>query len=262
MIAEKGISRGVLIMSGKENEIMKITERIKENSQNPGKHRPIVIGFLGDSVTQGCFEIYLTGENSLETEVRSYEAYHSKLKRILEEIFPSVPINIINAGISGDLAPNGQTRLARDILEFSPDLVVVCFGLNDVCRGMKGLSDYAEALDGIFKELNDCGIETIFMTPNTIGTRAVAEERDPFIHSVLESITRFQIDGTMDAYMEKAREVCAENHIAVCDCYAKWKKLAQNGADTTRLLANRVNHPSQKMHWLFAVSLFEMIIGM
>ena len=67
---------------------MKITERIKENAKELGKHRPIVIGFLGDSVTQGCFELYSTGENSLETEFRSYEGYHSKLKRILEEVFP------------------------------------------------------------------------------------------------------------------------------------------------------------------------------
>lgn len=239
---------------------MRITERITENTRNFGQRRPVVIGFLGDSVTQGCFELYRKDADNLETEFRSYEAYHSKLKRMLEEVFPSVPVNIINAGISGDNAQNGRKRLSRDILPFQPDLVVVCFGLNDVTLGMEGLPLYAEALDGILKDLSDAGIETIFMTPNMIGTRVVAEEKDPVIHAALENIVRFQTDGTMDAYMAKAREVCAENHVPVCDCYAKWKKLMENGADVTRLLANRVNHPTENMHWLFAASLFEMII--
>ena len=48
-----------------------------------GHFRPIVIGFLGDSVTQGCFELYKTGETDFDTEFRSYEAYHSKLTRDL-----------------------------------------------------------------------------------------------------------------------------------------------------------------------------------
>ena len=35
------------------------------------------------------------------------------------------------------------------------------------------------------------------------------------------------------------------------------KKLEQNGVDTTILLANRINHPTREMNWLFAVSLLE-----
>ena len=64
----------------------------------------------------------------------------------------------------------------------------------------------------------------------------------------------------MDVYMEKAREVCARNEIPVCDCYAKWKQLEAWGADVTRLLANGINHPTENLHWLFAVSLLEMIL--
>lgn len=239
---------------------MKIVERIKVVSSSPKENRPIVIGFLGDSVTQGCFELYRT-EDSFETEFRSFEAYHAKLKRMLEEVFPCVPINIINAGISGDNAPSGRKRLSRDIISFHPDLAVVCFGLNDSANGIKGLSDYGEALEGIFQELKEAGIETIFMTPNMMGTRTAAEIPDPFLRSVIEDAVKHQLNGDLDAYMEKARGICAENQIPVCDCYAKWKKLEENGADITRLLSNRVNHPSEQMHWLFAASLFEMIMG-
>lgn len=239
---------------------MRIAERIRENIGRPGQCRPVTIGFLGDSVTQGCFELYSTGEESIETEYRSYEAYHSKLKRMLEEVFPSVPFNIINAGVGGDSAPGGRERLQRDVLSFQPDLVVVCFGLNDTGRGMEGIADYARALEEIFRKLQETGTEVIFMTPNMMGTRAVAEMKDPFIHSLLENITKLQTDGIMDAYMEKAREVCTANKVPVCDCYRKWKKLEESGADVTRLLANRVNHPTDNMHWLFAASLFERML--
>lgn len=239
---------------------MRITKRIQENAKEIGQHRPIIMAFLGDSITQGCFEVYPTGEKSLETEFRSYEAYHNKLKCMIEEVFPNVPINIINAGISGNNAVAGRERLERDIIQYKPDMVVVCFGLNDACRGIEMINAYESALEDIFKELKSQGIETIFMTPNMIGTRAVAEEKDLYIHSVLEDFSKVQTDGIMDAYMEKAREVCKRNGVPICDCYAKWKKLEENGADVTRLLKNRINHPKEKMHWLFASSLFEMIM--
>ena len=47
---------------------------------------------------------------------------------------------------------------------------------------------------------------------------------------------------------------------AVCDCYAKWKLLSQNGVDTTALLANGINHPSREMAWMFAYSLLETMM--
>lgn len=47
---------------------MRITERITENTQNFGQRRPVVIGFLEDSVTQGCFELYRKDADNLETE--------------------------------------------------------------------------------------------------------------------------------------------------------------------------------------------------
>ncbi len=239
---------------------MRIRERIRECARELGQHRPIVIGFLGDSVTQGCFELYRTGEDSIETEFRSGQAYHSKLKGLLETVFPSVPLNIINAGISGDNAQNGRHRLGRDILCFSPDLVVVCYGLNDANAGLERLEDYANALEGIFQELARAGIDTIFMTPNMMATRVVAEETDPLLRSIPEGPVEHQLNGDMDAYMERAREVCALNQVPVCDCYARWKCLEACGADVTRLLANRVNHPAEQMHWLFAAALFDRII--
>ena len=55
------------------------------------------------------------------------------------------------------------------------------------------------------------------------------------------------------------REICKEKGITVCDCYKKWKRLDECGIDVTELMANKINHPSRDMNWLFAYSLVETI---
>lgn len=110
---------------------MKIIEKIRKKSLCLRDSSPITIAFLGDSVTQGCFDVYRTSENSAETYFDAEHAYHSLLRKIFGMLYPNVPLNIINAGISGDSASDGLKRLERDVLRVSPDLCVVCFGLND-----------------------------------------------------------------------------------------------------------------------------------
>ena len=62
----------------------------------------------------------------------------------------------------------------------------------------------------------------------------------------------------MDLYINSAKSLAEEMGVAVCDCYAQWKKLSET-QDTTMLLANRINHPTKEMHELFADGLFIMI---
>ena len=236
---------------------MKIIKLFKEKAKdNIGKPSP-TIAFLGDSVTQGCFEIYKKTEKDIETIFDQNYAYHTYLKKALTVLFPSVPVNVINAGISGDCAPHALERLERDVLKYNPDLVVVCFGLNDVFLEIK---NYTTALDGIFKKLNEYGCEVIFMTPNTMNTYISPHIIDEDIREIAERHISYQKDGIMDIFMDAAREVCAKNKVPVCDCYAKWKLMADNGVDTTELLSNKLNHPSRDMNWLFAVSLLETMM--
>ena len=69
-----------------------------------------------------------------------------------------------------------------------------------------------------------------------------------------------QNNGTLDAYFDAAREAASECGVKVCDVYAKWKKMAEYGIDTTALLSNDVNHPTRGMNWLFAHSLVETMM--
>lgn len=238
---------------------MKILELMKKKQENNMENPGVTIAFLGDSVTQGCFELYQKNDAQVETIFDKTSAYHNYIAKIFSVLFPSVPVNIINAGISGDSAPHALTRIDRDVLKYSPDLTVVCFGLNDSGAGMDGLSRYTLALDGIFKKLKESGSEIIFMTPNMMNTSISPHLGKDFLE-IAKGSMKTQCDGIMDAYMDAARAVCKENGIVICDCYQKWKLMSESGIETTELLANKINHPSRQMNWLFAAMLTDTIL--
>src|SRR5690606_28643373 len=101
-----------------------------------------------------------------EIIVDASAVYHNKLKQKLNMLFPAAPINILNVGISGDTAEGGLKRLNRDIIRHEPDLVVVCYGLNDSGQGIARAEAYGSALKEIFLQLKKTDSQVIFMTPN------------------------------------------------------------------------------------------------
>lgn len=236
---------------------MKFAEKLRAKNENPIGAAPVTLAFLGDSVTQGCFECYRTGEKSLETEFRVNDGYHMKLRSLFEKCYPRTPINMIHAGISGDNARSGLERLERDVIAYKPDLTVVSFGLNDSCQGAENLDAYRNSLKEILKKLKDSGSEVIFMTQNLLADRASFEVCDE-LREIYAGMTVHSDDFLL--YMEAARQVCMELEVPVCDCTKKWLKLKESGVDIVRLLSNRINHPTEEGHWMFAVSLFEMIM--
>lgn len=237
--------------------IMKLMAEKAKDNWNAG---PVTIAFLGDSVTQGCFEVYEKSKGEIETIFDKNHAYHNYVAKIFSILFPSVPVNIINAGISGGSAPHGLERIERDVLRYHPDLTVVCFGLNDCNEGIDCVDKYVNALRGIFGKLKEAGSEIIFMTPNMMNTGISCHITDRLFQEIAEDSMKKQTGGVLECYLENARTVCMECGVTVCDCYEKWKTLYRNGVDITELLANRINHPTREMNWLFAVSLVETMM--
>jgi len=227
---------------------MKIRERIQQRDESLLAHGPVNIVFLGDSVTHGCFE---DGRFDFDA------VYHAKLRRMLHGENPFMPINVINAGIGGITAKASLSRLERDVLCHHPELVVVCFGLNDVGGP---LEEYTAALDAIFAELKAREIPTIFMTPNMLNTYVDEPNTSPQFLGYARVTSQWQNSGRMDTYMDAARACAAAHDVRVCDCYARWKAMAEAGTDTTRLLVNRLNHPTREMHQLFADELYRIIM--
>ena len=222
---------------------------------------PVTIAFLGDSVTQGCFEIYETGGGGLDTVYDAENNYAHKVASVLRHMCPGAQLNVIAAGISGDNAPNGNARLDRDVLPFKPDLTVVCYGLNDSGGGLDGIARYTDALESIFTRLQDAGSEVIFMTPNTMNFNTSCHLTGDLFKGLAEHFAAIMKDGVLDAYIDAAKAIAEKCGVPVVDCYAKWKALEGAGVNTTELLANKLNHPTREMHWMFAWMLVEQISG-
>ena len=239
---------------------MKIMKKLTEKAQDIHNNPIPTIAFIGDSVTQGCFDVYMKTETQLETTYDKNAAYHNYLAQMLTVLYPSVPVNIINAGISGGRAEGAAKRLERDVLRYQPDLTVVSFGLNDSGAGAEGIPAYQAALKSMFLQLQQAGSEVVFMTENMMCTSVSCHLHHEVLRTVAANCMERQNNGLLDQYFAAARETAAECGVKVCDVYAKWKKLAECGVDTTALLSNHINHPTKEMNRLFAYSLIETMM--
>lgn len=224
---------------------MDIKEKINMDYEQLIKEGPITIVAFGDSVTHGAVS---EGEINYET------VYWNRLKNKIHNLRNFVPINVINAGIGGITAKRSLERMDRQVLAHNPDLIIVCFGLNDV---NEPLQEYLDSLKEIFNKGIDSGADVIFMTPNMLNT-SVADDTSKKHYNYAIKTAQMQNEGKMDLYMDSAVQLAEMMNVKVCDCYKEWKKLSET-QDITYLLANRINHPTKEMHELFAERLFKTI---
>lgn len=226
---------------------MKITEKIKMDMEGLIKNGPITIVAFGDSITHGSL-----GFN----DANNYESvYWNRLRKKINNYSSGIPVNVINAGIGGTSAKWSIERTDAQVLSHNPDLVIVCFGLNDV-NGT--LEDYIDSLGIIFDKCNKNGTETIFLSPNMLNTYVTKRIKTTDFAGYAAKTAEMQNSGRMDKYIYAACDKARSMNVAVCDCYSKWKELSKI-MDTTKLLANDINHPIKEMHELFAVELFKCI---
>ncbi len=234
---------------------MKIAKRLAANYLETGA---VTIAFLGDSVTNGVFEVTMPDNEKMQYVFDFEAVYHNQLKKRLNETFPQMAVNIINAGLNGNNTPASLARLDRDVISHSPDLVVVCLGLNDI---VGELDQYLTALRGIFEKLTEYGCEIIFMTPNMMNTRVSPKIIGEPLVRFAKKLSDIQNGGKMDLFISSAKELASTfENVHIADCYSMWKSLAASGADTTALLSNHLNHPSRGMHKLFAEELFRVMM--
>ncbi|MBR6050494.1 MAG: GDSL family lipase [Clostridia bacterium] len=235
---------------------MKIIEKISaKNADNYGM--PVTIAFLGDSVTHGCFDCYTNEKGQVDTYFDASSAYPTRLWEMMHLLYPAAQINVVNSGISGDNTYRGRRRFERDVAKYSPDLVVVSYGLNDSTGGISKLGEYKDNLAEIFDKVAATGAECIFLTQNMMCIKVSCHLSEENHRAAAENLARVQNDGVLKAYFDGAKEVAAAHDVKVCDIYSAWETMAKAGVDTTELLANRLNHPIEKMHFYTAIKLIE-----
>lgn len=226
---------------------MKVYEKLLMNREGLTENGPINIVIFGDSISHAAFNDYFDFE----------AVYWNRLRQKLNAYRNYIPVNMICAAIGGTTAHKSLPRLESQVLVHRPDLVIVSFGLNDV-NGE--LDVYLDALREIFEKCQSVGSDVIFMTQNMMNTY-VAQGTPERFWEYAHKTADMQTSGRVERYFASASALAQSMGVTVCDCYARWKALYESGVDTTLLLSNRINHPTEKMHELFADVLFEAIVG-
>ena len=226
-------------------------------------HNPVpVMVCLGDSVTQGCFELYNPTPDTIETVFEQQHAYSQLLKNAFNLLYPRANAAVINAGHSGGTAQQAIGYLERDVFSLHPDLVVVAFALNDSGGGMDGIPAFKESLRRIFALCREREIDCMYVTPNMMNTYVSGKIIDPVSRTRYAPVfAERQNGGMLDAYVEAGKEAARECGVAICDVYGTWKRLHACGVDTTALLSNHLNHPTREMQQLIANKILEELFS-
>lgn len=113
---EPGDSNG----SEAPNTASEVVQSRGSSARDTIQNRGPIVAFLGDSITAG---LHIPVE-------AAYPAVLGDELRALD-----LPIQVVNAGVSGDTTAGGRTRLAW-ILRQKPDVLVIELGANDGLRGI------------------------------------------------------------------------------------------------------------------------------
>ena len=224
---------------------------------SPASGRPIRIVALGDSTTEAGWE------GNAKT------VYAERLAAGLEA--RGVEVEMINAGLSNTTSLQAVARLDRDVRRYTPDYVIVQFGINDswidVNLGRTAprltLEQYADSLRSIIDTLRSDGARPILMTPNPMRWSELYgnELRDPVLGFDFDDPRG--INRLLDIYAERAREVARQENVPMVDVLARFEAYGRVPGQDVRdlLITNDDIHPNDAGHALIAEWLLEVILA-
>ena len=151
--------------------------------------------FFGDSITQA-------GVNP--------GGYIRLIDTIIQKEGLTNNYELIGAGIGGNKIYDLYLRLETDVVEKSPDIVIIYIGVNDVWHKMTGgtgtdYDKFGKFYDAVVKKIKASGAKIILATPAAIG------ERTDYSN---------QQDGDLNLYCNWIKKYAADNALQLVDLRA------------------------------------------
>lgn len=190
----------------------------------PGRRDPAVSGdrnarmtgsvrivALGDSITNGA---RLAG-------VKEAETFREITRRELTEKLGKT-VDVVNAGVNGDIATLATKRLATDVLAREPDIVTIMFGGNEAGFYRPETNGFADtprvereqfkaALGTLVDRLREARITVVLMTCPPMTERYGGRHLEPY--------RKHGINFLVQEYAQTMRDVAAEKQVALIDVY-------------------------------------------
>jgi acyl-CoA thioesterase I len=168
-------------------------------------HAPLRIIAFGSSSTEGI------GASSRAA------SYPSRLEADLRAALPRETVSVINHGVGGDDVDDMMRRLAPDVVEARPDLVIWQTGSNDPLRHVP-LGRFVDETRAGIATMRRAGIDVVLMEPQYCA----------------------MLNGTSDAaaFRQAVRELGAELHVPVIRRFSLMQRwLATGQLTAAQLLA-------------------------
>jgi lysophospholipase L1-like esterase len=187
---------------------------------------------------QGVKRIVMMGD-SITQMGAAPKGYVTLVDQALLSEYPGSPIEVINAGISGEKSTNMHARFQRDVLDHHPDLVTLSVGVNDVWhdfmnpewtkrdplgnsgRGVK-LPDYMHEVEAMVEEAQAAGAKMVLVSPTLIYEDLDSDE-----------------NKRLRAYVDAEREIASRHHAMFIDLNREFRDVVsayQKQAGRTTLL--------------------------
>jgi hypothetical protein len=200
------------------------------------KGEPLHILAWGDSVTAGA-----------QTSDASHQ-YQQRFVSTLKSEFPDSTIRLTTVGWPSSNSdsflvepPGSDYNFDRAVIENRPDLVIMEF-VNDSYLTPELVEEKYSYLHHRFQQI---GAEWIILTPH-------------FVRPNWMGADSVRLDSDPRPYVKGVRQFTSKHGVALADASLRWGHLWKEGIPYTTLLCNGINHPDDRGHELFALSLLEL----
>ncbi|MGH6815081.1 MAG: SGNH/GDSL hydrolase family protein [Hyphomicrobiaceae bacterium] len=174
-----------------------------------GTHRKIRVLAIGSSSTVGV------GASSPR------QRYPDQLEQILENAVQGLDVEIVNGGVSGEMARTTAERLKQEVARLDPDLVLWQVGTNDALARVP-IEDFAATLTATLRWLKE-------------------REKDVALVG-LQYTVRLSKDDHYKAIKETLRRIAAQEKILLVHRYEAMEFIAAAAKKDNELLANDAFH--------------------
>lgn len=200
--------------------------------------KKIRIAALGDSITNG-----------VRVGVKEEDTYRHLLQEDLS-ITKGYEVEVINAGVNGDITTTAIHRLEQDVLRNKPDYVTIMFGVNDAGYYRPAtdsmadtprvtVEDFRVNLEVIVGAVQQIGAKPVLVTPVPMNSAYAHKDYPAYVENGLNFL--------VDEYADTIRELAARSGLPLIDVHRAFS----NDPETDKLVPDGI-HPNKPGHRFIA----------
>ncbi len=191
--------------------------------------KTVKVGFVGDSVTCGC---YATAQNLTFPQLF--------IERLRAE-YPSAKIGSTICAVGGSTSTMMFPRFIKEVLPQKPDLVVIEF-VNDLNLNQASISsNYKRFL----QEAKAAGCDVIVCLPHLV---------QPSIYKMKDWSSLLSMP-----YFELVRNIAVATNVGIADIASRYSNARYEALTPELLLADNFNHPNDRGHRIYVEELLKSL---